>query len=204
MDARARHALNPRAEASAQVRLWPCSWALGPRMILLLTPEAANAIRLIVFIGFAGSARSRRSLQERDDIAGLAVASDERIEAYLLYVKPAEIVSLRSLVKDDGARLTQLLSQLRDARHGDLPVPQGPPGGDLTGTPGDARFPPRRRASTLRSASAVRLANIAVPGILSEALVTSSTSSGTATSMWKPRSPRRAPAVESAGTRCES
>jgi GNAT superfamily N-acetyltransferase len=57
--------------------------------------------------------RSVETLTARkDDIAGLAVASDERIEAYLLYVKPAEIVSLRSFVEDGGARLTQLLSRL--------------------------------------------------------------------------------------------
>ena len=42
-------------------------------------------------------------------------------------------------------------------RHEDLPVPEGPPGGDLEGVPGDARFPPRRRASTLRGEGAVRL-----------------------------------------------
>ncbi len=48
----------------------------------------------------------------KDDIAGLAVASDERIEAYLLYVKPGEIVSLRSFVEDGGAGLMQLLSRL--------------------------------------------------------------------------------------------
>ena len=44
------------------------------------------------------------------------MASDERIEAYLLYVKcgmeEAEIVSLRSFIDDGGARLKQLLSQL--------------------------------------------------------------------------------------------
>jgi L-amino acid N-acyltransferase YncA len=72
--------------------------------------------------------RSVETLMARkDDIAGLAVASDERIEAYLLYVKRgvgpegnaeerggvAEIVSLRTLVEDGGARLKQLLSQLR-------------------------------------------------------------------------------------------
>jgi hypothetical protein len=68
---------------------------------------------------------------KKNDIAGLAVASDERIEAYLLYVKStvdtegngeagqrasapaAEILSLRSFVDDGGARLKQLLSQLR-------------------------------------------------------------------------------------------
>jgi GNAT superfamily N-acetyltransferase len=51
----------------------------------------------------------------KDDIAGLAVASDERIEAYLLYAARgvgAEIVSLRSFVDDGGARLKQLLSRL--------------------------------------------------------------------------------------------
>jgi GNAT superfamily N-acetyltransferase len=52
----------------------------------------------------------------KDDIAGLAVASDERIEAYVLYVnhgtEETEILSLRSLVDDGGARVEQLLSQL--------------------------------------------------------------------------------------------
>jgi GNAT superfamily N-acetyltransferase len=62
--------------------------------------------------------RSVETLTARkDDIAGLAVASDERIEAYLLYVERgvagAEIVSLRSFVEDGGARLTQLLAQVR-------------------------------------------------------------------------------------------
>jgi GNAT superfamily N-acetyltransferase len=65
--------------------------------------------------------RSVETLTARkDDIAGLAVASDERIEAYLLYVKggedpkgTAEVVSFRSFVDDGGARLTQLLSRLR-------------------------------------------------------------------------------------------
>jgi hypothetical protein len=61
--------------------------------------------------------RSVETLRARkDDIAGLAVASDERIEAYLLYVTsevgPAEIVSMRSFIEDGGARLTQLLSRL--------------------------------------------------------------------------------------------
>ena len=62
--------------------------------------------------------RSVETLTARkDEIAGLAVASDERIEAYLLYVdrglEETEILSLRSFVEDGGARLTQLLSQLR-------------------------------------------------------------------------------------------
>ena len=53
----------------------------------------------------------------KDDIAGLAVASDERIEAYVLYVtrgiEGTEILSLRSFIDDGGARVKQLLSQLR-------------------------------------------------------------------------------------------
>jgi hypothetical protein len=57
--------------------------------------------------------RSVETLTARkDDITGLAVASDERIEAYLLYVKPGEIVALRSFIDDGGARLKQLLSRL--------------------------------------------------------------------------------------------
>jgi Acetyltransferase (GNAT) family len=57
--------------------------------------------------------RSLETLTARkEDIAGLAVASDERIEAYILHMKDGEIVSLRSLIDDGGARLRQLLSRL--------------------------------------------------------------------------------------------
>ena len=56
--------------------------------------------------------RSVETLTARkDEITGLAVASEERIEAYLLY-RGREIVSLRSVVEDGGARLKQLLSRL--------------------------------------------------------------------------------------------
>jgi GNAT superfamily N-acetyltransferase len=56
--------------------------------------------------------RSVETLTARkDEIAGLAVASDERIEAYILFVE-GEIVSLRSFVEDGGARLRQLLARL--------------------------------------------------------------------------------------------
>jgi len=54
-------------------------------------------------------------IARKDEIAGLAVASDERIEAYLLYVESemeTEMLSLRSFIDDDGARLKQLFSQL--------------------------------------------------------------------------------------------
>jgi GNAT superfamily N-acetyltransferase len=57
--------------------------------------------------------RSVETLTARkDDIAGLAVASDERIEAYILYIKDGEILSLRSFIDDGGARLKQLICRL--------------------------------------------------------------------------------------------
>jgi hypothetical protein len=57
--------------------------------------------------------RSIETLTARkDEIEGLAVASDERIEAYLLYVKGGEILSLRSFIEDRGACLKPLLSRL--------------------------------------------------------------------------------------------
>jgi GNAT superfamily N-acetyltransferase len=73
--------------------------------------------------------RSVETLTARkDDIAGLAVASDERIEAYLLYmmrgVEGMEIMSLRSFIEDGGARLAQLLSQLRERGMGTFRFPK--------------------------------------------------------------------------------
>jgi GNAT superfamily N-acetyltransferase len=60
--------------------------------------------------------RSIETLTARkDDLAGLAVASDERIEACLLYVKDettTEILALRSFEADGAAGLKQLLSRL--------------------------------------------------------------------------------------------
>ena len=55
--------------------------------------------------------RSVETLTARkDEIEGLAVASDERIEAYALYLRSGELMALRSLVEDRGARLEALLS----------------------------------------------------------------------------------------------
>ena len=48
----------------------------------------------------------------KDEIEGLAVASDESIEAFVVYLKDGEILSLRSFIENSGARLTQLLAQL--------------------------------------------------------------------------------------------
>jgi GNAT superfamily N-acetyltransferase len=61
--------------------------------------------------------RSVETLTARKgDIAGLAVASEERIEAYILYIERGaegtEILSLRTLVDDGGDRLLQLFGQL--------------------------------------------------------------------------------------------
>ena len=120
--------------------------------------------------GLLGEAAIRRSCWERsvetltarkDDIAGLAVASDERIEAYILYVTRSGrdgdcVAPLFRRGRWSPSEATALSTPR--ARHDDLPVPEGPPGGDLEGAPGDARFPPRRRASTLRREGAVRLA----------------------------------------------
>jgi GNAT superfamily N-acetyltransferase len=58
--------------------------------------------------------RSVETLRARkDELEGLAIASDERIEAFILYLKDGEILSLRSFVEDGGARLTHLILQLR-------------------------------------------------------------------------------------------
>jgi GNAT superfamily N-acetyltransferase len=64
-------------------------------------------------------ARSVETLTaRRDEIAGLAVATDEQIEAHILYTKrdedsEVEILSLRSFADDGQPRLNQLLSQVR-------------------------------------------------------------------------------------------
>jgi GNAT superfamily N-acetyltransferase len=57
--------------------------------------------------------RSVETLRARkDDMEGLAVASDERIEAYVLYTNGGEILALQSFIEDGGVRLGQLLSRL--------------------------------------------------------------------------------------------
>ena len=58
--------------------------------------------------------RSVETLMARkDEIAGFAIASDEQIEACILYTDDGEIVSLRSFVDDGGALLKQLLSRVQ-------------------------------------------------------------------------------------------
>jgi GNAT superfamily N-acetyltransferase len=69
--------------------------------------------------------RSVETLTARkDELEGVAVASDERIEAYLLYTKDGEIAALGSLLEDGGARLAELLSRLRARGMGKLHFPK--------------------------------------------------------------------------------
>jgi GNAT superfamily N-acetyltransferase len=57
--------------------------------------------------------RSIETLTARkDDVVGIGVASDERIEAYILYTKAGEILALRSFVEDEHSRLKQLVPLL--------------------------------------------------------------------------------------------
>ena len=106
-------------------------------------PEAIGDGRFVVPVtvddlaanGLLGEARPQvcweRSVEtltaRKDEIAGLAVASDERIEAWLLYMERgdgAEIVSLCTFIEDGGARLTQLLAPLRARGLGTLRFPK--------------------------------------------------------------------------------
>jgi GNAT superfamily N-acetyltransferase len=80
--------------------------------------------------------RSAETLAARkDEIEGLAIASDERIEAFVLYagskdpasddhLNDGEILALRSFVEDGGARLTQLLFQVCAQEAGALRLPK--------------------------------------------------------------------------------
>jgi hypothetical protein len=69
--------------------------------------------------------RSVETLRARkDEIEGIAVASDESIEAYILYLNDGEILSLRSHVEDGGVRLKQLLAQLRGRGIGTFRFPK--------------------------------------------------------------------------------
>jgi hypothetical protein len=61
--------------------------------------------------------RSVETLTARkEEITGLAVASDEQIEAYIHYIEAGEILALRSFVADDGARRKLLLSRIGAGR----------------------------------------------------------------------------------------
>lgn len=69
-------------------------------------------------------------MARKEEIAGLAVASDEGIEAYVMLLKPvddgpAEILRLRALAeKDDGKGLALLLSIAREQGIGSFRFPR--------------------------------------------------------------------------------
>jgi hypothetical protein len=79
--------------------------------------------------------RSMDTLRARKhDILGFAAASEERIEAYLLYMNDrgdaaptAEILAFRSVVEDAGPRLNQLLSRVCEEGIGTLRFPKVAP-----------------------------------------------------------------------------
>ena len=57
--------------------------------------------------------RSVETLMARKaEIAGVAVATAEQIEACILYIESGEILALRAFVDDGGARVQQLLSRI--------------------------------------------------------------------------------------------
>jgi GNAT superfamily N-acetyltransferase len=63
----------------------------------------------------------------KNEIDGLAAATDERIEAFVLYTKDGGIVALRSVVEDGGARLSGLLARLRAQTLGGFTFPKAHP-----------------------------------------------------------------------------
>ena len=90
--------------------------------------------------------RSVETLTARkDDIAGLAIASDERIEAYVLYVNgggDGDFVAPLFHRRRWSLRVEATALSTPRARRGDRLVPEGPPGRDLEGAGGDARVRP--------------------------------------------------------------
>ncbi len=100
----------------------------------------------------------------KDDIAGFAVASDERIEAYLLYVTggadppghAAEIVSLRTFLDDGGAHLRRLIARVRAQGFGSCRIPKVHPAEGVSELLATLGFRPsgghlrRRRARAIR------------------------------------------------------
>ena len=89
----------------------------GGRFVIPVTVDdlAANGLLAEVHPQLCWERSVETLTATKDEIAGLAVANEERIEAYLLYLGRegrAEIVSLRTCIEDDGARLKQLLSRL--------------------------------------------------------------------------------------------
>ena len=92
------------------------SMVAGGRLVIPLTVDDLAANGLLESAAPVCWERSLETLNARKgEIEGLAAASEEQIEAYILYVRheaEAQIVSMRSLIEDGGLRPKQLLSQL--------------------------------------------------------------------------------------------
>lgn len=100
----------------------------GDRLVIPVTVDDLAANGLLEAHPQVCWERAVETLTARkDEVSGLAVASDERIEACILYIRrgggleanaeganapTAEVVSLRSFIEDGGALLKQLLSRL--------------------------------------------------------------------------------------------
>ena len=99
--------------------------ASGAGIVIPITVDDLAANGLIE--GACGRACWQRSAETllalKDDLDGLAVVSDEGIDAYLIY-KDEEIVSLRSFVNDGGDRLGRLIARLRRRGIGTLRFPK--------------------------------------------------------------------------------
>jgi GNAT superfamily N-acetyltransferase len=89
----------------------------GGAMTIPITVDDLAANGLLEKAQWTCWERSAETLAARkDEIAGVAVASDERIEACVLYTRSgtdAELLALRSFVDDGGMRLQRLIGHLR-------------------------------------------------------------------------------------------
>jgi GNAT superfamily N-acetyltransferase len=90
------------------------SWQIDAgRLVIPVSVDDLSANGLLDAPPPASWDRSLGTLNARkDEISGLAVASEEEIEAYILYIKDGEILALRSFVDDGGVRLRGLVSRI--------------------------------------------------------------------------------------------
>jgi hypothetical protein len=84
------------------------------RLVIPVTVDdlAANGLLGEVHQQRCWSRSAETITARKEDVSGFAVASDERIEAHVIYIKDEAILSLGTHVDDGGARLRQLLSRL--------------------------------------------------------------------------------------------
>ena len=89
---------------------------LPARFLIPLTVDDSIANGLLGVDARVCWERSIETLTARkDEIRGLAIASDEGIEACVLHTEDGEVLTLHTSVEDDGARFRLLLGRLRSA-----------------------------------------------------------------------------------------